>query len=90
MADGSQESWDAYQYGVGTPKDHLAACRWLTLASAQGVPAAGVSLRIVRRGLTSEQIAEVEQQAREFRPVGGTTSTEVGTFELELEPLRPK
>ena len=57
-----------YAKGEGVPKDYVQAYQWFNLASAQGDEDAKKNLHIAERQMTTEQIAEAQRLAREFRP----------------------
>ncbi len=54
--------------GQGVAEDRVQAHKWFNLAASQGIEAAGKSRDIVSRDMTPEQIAEAQQQAREWSP----------------------
>jgi len=57
-----------YHNGEGVAKDYVVAYKWYDLALAQGLGAAQTNLSMIERLMTTEQIAEAQQLAREFRP----------------------
>ncbi len=64
-----------YVSGEGVAKDYVQAYKWLNLATAQGNDLADdtrVSLAKVATLMTSEQIAQAQRLAREFKPHSGT------------------
>jgi TPR repeat protein len=66
---------ECYVSGEGLAKDHIQAYKWFNLASAQGTEIADdtrVSLAKVATLMTTEQIAEAQRLAREFKPTIST------------------
>ena len=57
-----------YGNGQGVPQDYVLAHMWLNLAVAQGNDDAKAARDIVAKRMTSEQIAEAQRLAREWKP----------------------
>jgi len=57
-----------YYTGEGVPKDYVQAYKWLNLAAGQRNEDAKRFLNLVENSMTTEQIAEGQQLAREFKP----------------------
>jgi uncharacterized protein len=63
-----------YRAGQGLPRDDVRALMWLTLSVTRGTPAewfkamvGGIRDTVARR-MSSDQIAEAERLAREWKP----------------------
>ena len=54
--------------GIGTTADYVQAYMWVNLARAQGYKYGFLELSTLERYMTSQQIAQGQQLAREFRP----------------------
>ncbi len=60
---------EAYRHGLGSVEpDFIEAYKWYTMAAALGDRAAPNAMESLSAMLTSEQIAEAERLAREWRP----------------------
>ena len=60
-----------YDNGEGLSQDLVAAHMWLSLAATQDPDTSGVEARdAVAAEMTSDQIAEAERRAREWKPTG--------------------
>ena len=59
---------DLYKDGLGVAQDHVLAHMWFSLAAAQGYEGAARQRASVAGFMTSEQIAEAERLAREWKP----------------------
>jgi TPR repeat protein len=57
-----------YANGEGVPQDYVEAHMWLNLAVAQGNDDAKAARDIVAKLMTSEQVAEAQRLAREWKP----------------------
>jgi uncharacterized protein len=57
----------AYHFGVGVDKNPLNAYRWIGLAASRGKENARKSLYKITKGLTSEQIANIELWIADFQ-----------------------
>ena len=57
----------AYDEGRGVAEDHVKAIAWINLAAAQGHTSAVENKGLLPQILTSEQMAEAEKLADEFR-----------------------
>ena len=57
-----------YDNGEGVPQDYVEAHMWFNLAAAQGNAQAKTNRDLVAKRMTSEQIAEAQRLAREWRP----------------------
>jgi len=57
-----------YMRGDGVTKDYVEAYKWTLLAAAQGNEKSKEGVTILERVMTSEQIAEGQRLAREFKP----------------------
>jgi TPR repeat protein len=57
-----------YGNGDGVPQDHMLAHMWFNLAAAQGLVPAKENRDIAAKRMTSEQIAEAQRLAREWKP----------------------
>jgi TPR repeat protein len=57
-----------YANGEGVPQDYVLAHMWLNLAVAQGNDDAKAARDIVAKLMTSEQVAEAQRMAREWKP----------------------
>ena len=58
----------AYFDGDGVPKDYVEAHNWMNLASAQGLEKARQVLPKIESQMTTEQKAEAQRLARQFKP----------------------
>jgi len=63
---------NSYAYGVGVPRDHVEAYKWFYIASAgensETVRNSKENIDFLERYMTSEEIAEAQQRARQFKP----------------------
>jgi len=59
-----------YANGEGVTKDNMEAYKWLLLAGAKGDEMARKAIPKIELKLTSEQRAEGQKLAREFKPQG--------------------
>jgi TPR repeat protein len=57
-----------YALGRGVPEDPVQAHVWLSLCSIQGNKDVAAALDRLAKLMTSDQIAEAERLAREFKP----------------------
>ena len=57
-----------YAQGNGVPQDFVLAHMWTNLAAAQGHEGAKSGRDVLAKRMTSEQIAEAQRLAREWRP----------------------
>jgi TPR repeat protein len=57
-----------YGKGEGVPKDYVLAHMWVNFAAAQGHEKAKKFLDYLAKRMTSEQIAEAQRLAREWKP----------------------
>jgi TPR repeat protein len=57
-----------YNAGEGVPQDYVLAHMWLNLAVARGYTTAKTNRDIAANLMTSEQIAEAQRLAREWKP----------------------
>ena len=57
-----------YSKGEGVPQDDVLAYMWFNLAVAQGIDVAKANRDDVATRMTSEQIAEAQRLAREWKP----------------------
>jgi TPR repeat protein len=57
-----------YAQGHGVPQDYVIAHMWLNLSAAQGYEDAVKNRDVVAHLMTSEQIAEAQKLAREWKP----------------------
>ena len=57
-----------YTEGEGLPRDYVTAYMWFSLAAAQGNEEARKNLDIVERNLTTDERAEAQRMARDWRP----------------------
>ena len=57
-----------YNNGQGVPQDYVMAHMWLNLAAARGYTTAKTSRDRAANLMTSEQIAEAQRLAREWKP----------------------
>ena len=57
-----------YNKGQGVPQDYVLAYMWINLAATQGGKFAVQNRDIAAKKMTSEQIAEAEILAREWKP----------------------
>lgn len=60
-----------YYIGQGVPEDYVQAYKWCNLAAAQGFEGAKKNRDILRKVMSSAQIAEAQRLSREFRPRAG-------------------
>ncbi len=58
-----------YGLGQGVPQDYALAHMWWNIAAAQGDKVAQKNRDLAARHMTSDQIAEAERWAREWKPV---------------------
>jgi TPR repeat protein len=68
-----------YVQGEGVAKDYVEGHKWFSLAGHQGVENAKTNLFLVEKEMTTEQIAEAQRLAREFKP---HKTPEPGAFPL--------
>jgi hypothetical protein len=61
--------YTCYTYGDGVPKDYVQAYKWFNLASDRGYEDAKQGLSIIKKRMSSEQIAEAQRLARGFKPI---------------------
>ena len=57
-----------YANGEGVTQDYVLAHMWFNLAAAQGVDQANAARDVVAEHMTSEQVAEAQRLAREWKP----------------------
>jgi TPR repeat protein len=57
-----------YLRGQGLPADIVEARKWFTLAAADGDPTGADNLRKLATQMSSEQIAESDRRARDWKP----------------------
>jgi TPR repeat protein len=57
-----------YSNGYGVPKDETAAYMWFLLAGAKGTEIARKAISIIETSLTSEQRAEGQRMAKDWKP----------------------
>jgi TPR repeat protein len=57
-----------YSNGQGVPQDFVQTHMWFNLAAAQGNAEAKNFRNLIAKDMTSEQIAEAQRLAREWRP----------------------
>jgi TPR repeat protein len=57
-----------YARGAGVSKDLALAHMWLSLAAAQGQPVLKIALDKLASKMTSEQVAEAQRLARDWKP----------------------
>lgn len=84
-----------YAHGNGVPQDYVQAHKWLNLAAAQGNNDAakdGAKNRdlLAKHVMTSEQIAEAQRLAREWKPVSPEAlgqEKKTGTWEDSFIPI---
>ena len=57
-----------YKYGNGVPQDYVLAHMWLNIAAAQGLEGAKNTRDNLATHMTSEQIAEAQRLAHEWKP----------------------
>lgn len=57
-----------YYRGRGVPQDYVLSHKWANLAAAQGFRNAGAAREALEKMMTSEQIAEAQRLAREWKP----------------------
>ena len=57
-----------YSNGYGVPKDETAAYMWYLLAGGKGNENARKSIPIIEKTLTSEQRAEGQRMAKDWKP----------------------
>ena len=72
-----------YMNGEGVAKDYVEADKWFSLAGHQDVEDAKKNLSLVAKEMTTEQIAEAQRLAREFKPL---TTPEPGASLLGQPP----
>ena len=56
-----------YANGEGVPKNYVEAYKWFLLAAAQGDSSAKENKKIIRKRMSSKQIAEAQRRASAFR-----------------------
>ncbi len=65
-----------YNYGQGVPQDYIQAHMWYNLAAASGGDddreMAAKNRDLIAEKMTSEQIAEAQRLAREWKPKTGS------------------
>ncbi len=59
-----------YAKGQGVPQDYIQAYMWASLAAAQGDEDAVEGLERLEEKMSSDQIAQAQRLAREWRPKG--------------------
>ena len=57
-----------YSNGYGVPKDETAAYMWYLLAGGKGNEIARKNIPIIEKTLTSEQRAEGQRMAKDWKP----------------------
>lgn len=55
-----------YANGQGVLKDYVEAYKWISLGSAKGAPGVNVSIDLVAKLMSSDQIAKVQRLTREW------------------------
>jgi TPR repeat protein len=57
-----------YANGQGVPQDYVLAHMWVNLSAAQGYEEAKNGGDVIAKRMTSEQIAEAQRLARDWKP----------------------
>ena len=59
-----------YAEGQGVPQDYVLAHMWMNLAVAKGVQEAVKGRDLLEKNMTTDQIAEAQRLAKEWKPKG--------------------
>ena len=59
-----------YAEGQGVPQDYVLAHMWMNLAVAKGVQEVVKGRDLLEKNMTTDQIAEAQRLAREWKPKG--------------------
>ncbi len=78
-----------YNNGEGAARKFVEAYKWLSLAASHSEQQAKADLDSIEKKMTSDQIAEAQKRAAEWRPIATSDQKQVDQLQLPPPPIPP-